>query len=189
MATAHTSRSRLRRIATAAGLILLLLLMLGMSAWEVLAVRYWDHANPALRNALAAALALIAVALLIGFMLPRWRRRALAAFLAVFALVLAAWSAIEPSNDREWQPDSAVLAYATIDGDRITLHNIRNFDYRSETDFTPAYYDRTFDLQQLENVDLVAVYWMGPAIAHIVRGFAVTDGSHVAVSIVERKEK
>ena len=29
----------------------------------------------------------------------------------------------------------------------MTVHNIRNFDYRTETDFTPAYYDRTFDLR------------------------------------------
>ena len=39
-----------------------------------------------------------------------------------------------------------MLAHATIDGDHVTLHNIRNFDYRSATDFTPAYYDRVFDL-------------------------------------------
>jgi hypothetical protein len=43
----------------------------------------------------------------------------------------------------------AVLPCATIDGDRVTVHNIRNLDYRTETDFTPAYYDRTFDLRRL----------------------------------------
>ena len=64
-----------------------------------------------------------------------------------------------------------MLAYATIDGERVTVHNIRNFDYRTETDFTPAYYDKTFDLRQLDSVDLVAVYWMGPAIAHIMLSF------------------
>ena len=61
----------------------------------------------------------------------------------------------------------AVLPYATFEGDRVTLHNIRNFDYRSETDYTPAYYDRTFNLNELDSVDLAAVYWMGPAIAHV----------------------
>jgi len=55
------------------------------------------------------------------------------------AMRCSRWSAIEPLNHRDWQPENAVLTYA-IDDDRITLHNIRNFDYRSETDFTPAYY-------------------------------------------------
>ena len=82
-----------------------------------------------------------------------------------FALVLVVLVSATPSNDRDWQPEVAVLPYATIDGDRVTVHNIRNFDYRTETDFTPAYYDRTFDLRRLDRVDLVAVYWMGPAIA------------------------
>jgi hypothetical protein len=69
------------------------------------------------------------------------------------------------------------------------MHNIRNFDYRSETDYTPAYYDKRFDLRKLEGVDLVAVYWMGPAIAHIFVSFAFAGGDHLAVSIETRKEK
>jgi hypothetical protein len=110
-------------------------------------------------------------------------------FVGLFAALLAAWSAIEPSNDRIWEPENAVLAYATIDGDRIMLHNIRNFDYRTETDFTPAYYDRTFDLRQLDAVDAFAVYWMGPAIAHVFLSFGFADGAHVAFSIETRREK
>jgi hypothetical protein len=38
-------------------------------------------------------------------------------------------------------------------------------------------------------VDLFAVYWMGPAIAHVFLSFGFTDGSHVAVSIEARKER
>jgi hypothetical protein len=86
-------------------------------------------------------------------------------------------------------PENAVPAYATFDGDRVTVHNIRNFDYRTETDFTPAYYDRSFDLTQLDAVDLYAVYWMGPAIAHIFVSFGFSDGAHLAVSIEARKER
>lgn len=189
MTTTATSSSRIRRIANAVGLTLLLLLMIAVSIWEVLAVCYWDHANPTLRTALAAVLALVVVTLLMGFALRGWRWRSFGAFVALFAVVLAAWTRIEPSNDRDWQTDNAVLAYATIDGDRVALHNIRNFDYRSATDFTPAYYDRSFDLQQLESVDLFAVYWMGPAVAHIFLSFGFTDGSHVAISIEARKER
>jgi hypothetical protein len=58
------------------------------------------------------------------------------------------WGSIVPSNDREWRPEVAVLPHATIAGNFITVHNIRNFDYRTETGFTPAYYDKTFDLSK-----------------------------------------
>ncbi len=83
----------------------------------------------------------------------------------------------------------AVLPWAEISGDQVTVHNIRNFDYRSETDYTPAYYDRRFDLSQLEAVDVVAVYWMGPAVAHIFLSFAFAGDDYLSVSIEARKER
>src|SRR5690606_16886942 len=98
------------------------------------------------------------------------------------------WSGIEPSNERQWQPDVARLASATIDGDLVTLRNIRDFDYRSETDYTVRYYDATFDLRLLEGVDLFTVYWMGDAIAHVMLSFAFADDRYVTISIETRKE-
>jgi hypothetical protein len=155
----------------------------------VAALWYFDHASFAVRAALAAAFAIAALACLAGLFLSRWRWRAFTCYALLFALVLWRWQAIEPSNDRDWQPENARLAYATIDGERITLHNIRNFDYRTETDFTPAYYDKTFDLRSLDSVDVVAVYWMGPAIAHVFLTFGFGGKDHVAISIEARKER
>jgi len=83
----------------------------------------------------------------------------------LFAGLLIWFSGLPPTNEADWQPDVAALSYATFDGDAVTVHNIRNFDYRSESDYTSAWYDKRFDLSKLEGVDLVAVYWMGPAIA------------------------
>src|SRR5882672_4201934 len=167
---------------------LLALLVLGSAAWGVAALWYFDHASLALRATLAAAFALAALLCLAGFFLGRWRRRALTAYAVLFAIVLWRWAAIEPSNDRDWQPETARLAYATIAGDQVTLHNIRNFDYRTETDFTPAYYEKTFDLRQLDSVDLIASYWMGPAIAHVFLSFGFAGKDHVAISIEARNE-
>jgi hypothetical protein len=157
--------------------------------WGVFALLYWDHANPLLRNAMAAAYGVTSLILVAGFLQRCWRWRALGAFTALLMLLLACWTQLEPSNDRDWQPESAVLAYASIDGDRVTLHNIRNFDYRREKDFTPAYYDRTFDLRELESVDLFTVYWMGPEIAHVFLSFGFTGGNHLAISIEARSER
>ena len=178
-----------RSIASVAGLVLLGLAMLAGTGWGVLALLYWDHANPTLRNTIAAVYGVTSLILVAGFLRRRSRWRALGAFTALFVLLLACWTELAPSNDRDWRPESAVLAYASIDGDRITLHNIRNFDYRSETDFTPGYYDRSFDLRQLDTVDLFAVYWMGPDIAHVFLSFGFTDGNHVAISIEARSAR
>ena len=61
--------------------------------------------------------------------------------------------------------------------------------YRSETDYTPAYYDKTFDLQELRSVDLVTSYWTGPAIAHVFVSFGFTGDDYLAISIEVRKPK
>ena len=132
---------------------------------------------------------LFAAGTLLAFALLPRRGSTLVGFLAAFAVVLAWWLRIPPSNDRDWQPEVAVLPSVTIDGERVTIHNIRNFDYRSETDFTPRWYDATFDLAQLESADLLASYWMGDAIAHIFVSFGFADGRHVAISVETRKER
>ncbi|HEU4806473.1 MAG TPA: DUF4105 domain-containing protein [Nitrobacter sp.] len=170
-------------------LLLLGLVLAGMGGWGVLALYYFDHASTGLRIGLAGTFATVSLAALIGFAMPRWRWRALAVYAALFAMLLWRWFSIEPSNERSWQPEVAVLPYATIDGDRITVHNIRNFDYRSESDFTPSYYDKTYDLRQLDSVDLIASYWMGPHIAHTILSFGFDGKDFLAISIETRKEK
>ena len=71
----------------------------------------------------------------------RVRWPAFVAFAGGLVLVVVAWNSVKPSNDRDWQTEVAVLPYATINGDLVTVHNIRNFDYRTETDFTPANFE------------------------------------------------
>jgi len=128
------------------------------------------------------------LAIVAGLILQRGLRIALPVFAVALAAIGLWWNTLRPSNERDWQPEVARLAYATVNGDMVTVHNIRNFDYRTETDFTPAYYDRTYDLNKLDAADLVAVYWMGPAIAHLFLSFGFGD-DHLAVSIEARKEK
>ena len=172
----------LRRVALIAGTTVVGLLAAGTLTWGGLALYY--SAGPALASAFVLA-GSVAIA---GMFTQRWRVSALGAYLAIFMGLLLGWSRIEPSNDRIWQPDVAVLPYATIAGSTVRMHNIRNFDYRSETDFDVAYYDKVLDLDKLESADLVATYWMGPAIAHIFISFGFASGDHLAVSIETRKE-
>jgi hypothetical protein len=171
------------------GLFLLGVAVLLSGAWGALALKFSWPLTRVVSTTLAVDFALVTFVALICLFIPRWRLRALGFYGLVFAVLLAFWLRIEPSNARDWQTDVAVLPHATIEGDIVTVHNIRNFDYRSETDYTPAYYDRLFDLKQLEGVDLVAVYWMGPDIAHVFLSFAFAGDQHLAISIETRKEK
>ena len=110
------------------------------------------------------------------------------AIAAAFSALLAWWSTIEASNDRVWQADVAVLPSAEIDGEIVTLRNIRGFKYHSETDYIPRRYDKVVDLCRLDTLDLIAVYWMGDAIAHTILSFGF-EGDYVAISIEIRKER
>jgi uncharacterized protein DUF4105 len=177
------------RFTAVTGLTLLGFLTAATGVWGVLALAYSGPQGDVLRYGLAAAFGLASLAALIALGVRGWRWRAVGTYLVLFALLLTWWRGIEPSNGRDWQADVAKLAYAEIDGDIVTVRNIRNFAYRSETDYTPAWYDKRFDLSTLEGVDLVAVYWMGPAIAHTFLSFAFAGGDHLAVSIETRKEK
>jgi hypothetical protein len=181
--------NRTGRIFAVAGLILPGLLLAGATAWGALALFYSCPGGDAVRMAMAGIFSLAGLVAIIGLGFRRLRKKALLGYLALFAVLLVWWSGIEPSNGRDWQPEVARLAYAEINGDRVTVRNIRNFDYRTETDFTPAYYDKTFDLRKLQSVDMVAVYWMGPAIAHTILSFGFEGGDHLAISIETRKEK
>ncbi|TFG98415.1 MAG: DUF4105 domain-containing protein [Myxococcales bacterium] len=158
------------------------------TGWGALVVFYLGPGSGTLRTGLAWGFAALGLAAIAGMLARRTRRGAAVAFAGLFALALLLFAAETPSNEREWQTEVAVLPYATFDGDLVTVHNIRNFDYRSETDFTPAYYDRTVDLRKLDRLDLISVYWMGPAIAHVMLSFGFGE-DHLAISIEVRKEE
>ena len=108
---------------------------------------------------------------------------------AGFIVVLTWWFSLPPSNNRDWLPDVAVLPYADIAGNQVTIHNIRNCDYRTETDFDVRHYDKTFDLDKLRTADLYLVYWGSPNIAHTMVSFGFDGGDYVCMSIETRKEK
>jgi hypothetical protein len=152
--------------------------------WGALALHY------AAPSALAAVLPLawlIGGVVLLLRMRPAWR--ALAAVALAFAPLLVWWSTVAPRNDRDWQDDVARPPTGELQGDLLTLHNVRNFDYRSETDFTPRWETRTYDLSQLTGLDLFMAYWGSPMIAHTIMSWQFADGQHLAVSIETRKER
>ena len=170
------------------GKLLLALTLLCLAAWGATALLIAGSRDGHLSPILAAGMGLLALFAVSRLWLSRGRTVTVGLLLAVAGAWLFWWQSLAPSNDRPWQNDVAVLPSATVDGNQITLHNVRNFQYRSEFDYTPAYYDKQVKLDELVGVDLIATYWMGPAIAHVFLSFAFGDGQHVAVSIETRKE-
>lgn len=104
-------------------------------------------------------------------------------------MALCAWLTMTPSSAGPWSVDHAVLPEARFQGDRVTIRNVRNFRYRSASDFTPAYEDRTLHLSQIESVWYVitpfSTDWRGPAHAFLSFGFA--DSQYVAISVEARR--
>jgi hypothetical protein len=113
----------------------------------------------------------------------------LGGFALAFALLLVWWSLIPARNDRVWADDVARLATGSIAGDIVTLHDVRNFEWRSETDYTPRWEARTYDLNRLESVDMIMSYWRGPAIAHMLVSFGFDDAAHVVFSVEIRRKQ
>ncbi len=125
----------------------------------------------------------LGIALLTG----GWRRK-IAFSSPLLILVLSWYLSLKPKMDAPWAPDVAVLPAVEIDGDIVTIKNIRNFNYRSDSDFDIRYYDKVFDLNQIRSVDLFLSYWGTTDIAHTIMSFGFANGEQVAISIETRKE-
>ncbi|PZN95269.1 MAG: hypothetical protein DCF31_06900 [Alphaproteobacteria bacterium] len=138
------------------------------------------------------AIAGVFVTVMLAAVVLVWQRRRLpaaAVVVAAWAVLLGWWSTILPSNDRVWEPDMARVADARIDGDVLTVNNVRNFAWRSDTDFDPHWETRRYRLSQLRGVDLFLSYWAGENIAHAIVSFDFRDSDPLAFSIEIRKEK
>jgi hypothetical protein len=163
------------------------LLVAGFVVWGGLVLWFTAPLSDWLRLSLALGLALLGLVGFIFFAL-RGKWLSLLPWALGTAAILAWWAAIEPLNNRDWMVEVSNLPRIEIEGDFVTLHNVRNFNYRSESDFDPRWEVRRLDLRQLDSLDLIAVYWMGDAIAHTIVSFGFA-GEQVAISIEIRKEK
>src|SRR5204863_1491710 len=153
------------------------------TAWASGAV-YFDLPVAWLRAPLALIYGLAMLAALL-FIKGRWRAMGVVAI--GFGVVLGWWLTIKPTGDRTWQPDVARRAWAEIQDDEVTLHEVRNCEYRTETDYTPQWGTRVVHLSKLTGVDLAITYWGSPWIAHPIVSFQFSDSLPLAISIETRK--
>lgn len=141
--------------------------------------------GPASRPLAGALAALVAVTGLLA--LTRRGYRSILAFLP-FALVLLWWQGLEPRQDRDWARDVARLPIVRVEGDRVTIRDVRDFAWTGPDDARPAWRDMTFDLDQLREVDLFTSDWGAAGIVHTIMSWGFADGQRLAISIETRKE-
>lgn len=115
----------------------------------------------------------------------------LPASLGLMLILLIQFLLRAPSNDRDWNPSCARPPYAEfLTHDQVRIHDIRDFRYRTETDFDIRYLDQEYDIPAIRHMDYMVVHWDGmEAIAHSMLSFEFKDGRHLAFSVETRTDK
>lgn len=168
--------------------VVLSLLILFASTWAGLALYYQLPLDMPWR-----VVGILLWAGLCLFTLVRlWRRsiwKGLLIYLVLHGALLVWWNNLIPSNNHQWEEDVAQMTSGSIEGDQVTLFNVRNFDWHSETEYTPRWETREYDLSKLTSVDMLTSHWGMDAIAHVLVSFGFDDGQFVTFSVEIRKKK
>ncbi len=164
------------------GLIVASIIVFLLATWAVAAV-YFDLRVAGLRIPLILAYLLLIA--LVWLLSGRFTAALIAAALG-FVVILVWWVRLTPSESGNWQPDNEKMAWADVDGDRVTIHNFRNCNYRTEQDYTCSWETRSYDLSHLKHLDIAITWWGSPWIAHPILSFDFGDEGHVAMSIETR---
>jgi hypothetical protein len=152
--------------------------------WATLAIYYSNLPWAGLRLALAIAFA--AFAIWAVWLSPQ--RRMSVALILLYLGVVAWWISISPSHDRQWRPEVAVMPRAYIDGDRVRLTGVRNFEYRTRDDFTVRYEEREVSLSHLTALDFYVSYWSEGLVGHTFLSFMFDNAPPLSISIETRPE-
>jgi hypothetical protein len=174
-----------RKIARWSGHIGFVILLAAGSAWASAAIYFQLHGGGRI-----LAWGLLAWVMIVILALRLRKRRFAWAGFAIAALAVAGWyQTIQPSQTRAWAADVEHGVTGRVDGSKVTLQNVRNFNWLSDSIAEANWQTRSYDLDQLSSVDMFTSTWGDPNIAHLIVSFGFTDGQHIAYSVEIRKEK
>ena len=176
-----------RNIMRWAGTVTAGLGMLFAGFWVALTIWFRLAPTAPLREILSGGLLLLGLAAIVCLARRCWH--AVALYGVCLTAVFCWWGTLQPSNDRDWADDVARTATGTVENNRLVMRNVRNFVWRSDSDYEPRWETRNYDLNGLTGLDLFMSYWAGESIAHAIVSFGFADGQHLAFSIETRKEK
>lgn len=169
-------------------LVLLAITIVLVALWGTLAVWYRLPAPEILQEGTACIFAAFGLATAVT-VFTRWRPTALIGFAGVMIITLFWWFTILPPSDADWSPDVARQVTGKINGDLLTLSDVRDFDWRSDADLTQRWETHSYDLSKVKTLDLFMSYWSGPTIAHVIMSFGFENGAQLAWSIEVRRRR
>lgn len=121
-----------------------------------------------------------------------WRdvRRSVAALAVTAGVAVWFFGFVTPRTNEEWIDKHSRVPHVEIEGDKVHVSNVRNFKWRTESDFTPAHYDRTYDASAITSMYFILspIAELRP-VSHVWLGFGFSDGQHVAISVEARGVK
>jgi hypothetical protein len=172
--------------AAVAGLVVLVTVLSG--AWGAMALWYQLPLGSVMRTVVSTVWLIGVIVLLVLAAVQRsWLP--LGAYVLAYLVLMGWWMTIKPSNDRVWSDDVAKLLSGKVEGSQVTLQHVRNFNWRTDSDYDVHWETRQYDLDRLVSTDAVLSYWGSPAIAHAMISFGFDDGRHVVFSVEIRKER
>jgi Domain of unknown function (DUF4105) len=170
------------RVLRALGITVLWIVVALLILWAASAI-YVDCRVASLRIPLTVIYISGIIAILVKF---KGSRRAAMVCVASFFCVLLWWLTLKPSNSGNWEPNNGRTAWAEINGDQVTIRNLRNCDYRTETDYANCWSDKTIYLSQISAADLFLTNWGLSFASHPIVSFQFGDKDHIAFSIEAR---
>lgn len=159
-------------------------------AWGALALWYQLPGNPAVRALAAAGWGMLALALaLFALAIRRGTWRPLLGYALMYVLLLAWWATIKPGHHRDWADDVSRQLTGEVHGNVVVLHDVRDFDWRSDDDYDARWDTQSYDLGHLVSADAVLSHWGSAAIAHAMVSFGFDDGRHLVFSVEVRRRR
>ena len=184
MNSAEADQSQLRNLLRTCGHFSVVVILLALALWTI-ATLYFDVRIAWLRIP-CVLVYLLAVAAVFALFKRFWRR--VLGIIVCSVLVMLWWFSLKPSNNENWQADVSRTAYAEVNGNIVTIHNLRECDYRAEFDYTCQWETKQVNLNDIRGLDLFLDYWGSPWIAHTILSFDFGNGVHVPFSIEARKQ-
>lgn len=167
---------------------LVALLAFCLGAWAALALYYRLPGSAAVRK-LGSLLWTALVLSLAALAISRHSWLPLGLYAAASAIVVLWWVSIRPSSQHQWSDDVEHLPAAEVRGNQVTLANVRNFSWRSDSDYDIRWETRRYDLDRLRSADVVLSHWNSRAIAHAMISFGFDDGRQLVFSVEIRKQR
>ena len=130
------------------------------------------------------------IALLIRF---QQRNRIMAVAIGIVLIVFIMWQFVRPQQNRNWEKEQILLPIATVEDDFVLLQNIRDSEYRTETDFDVRHFDTAFRIDEIQSVWFIVQNFVSyKGLAHTFISFEIKpeDGprQYIALSVEIRRE-